>query len=339
MSFKLTIGRISRLGLPAFHNEAIISFQPDKETLNDDFLGYYLSQINYKDYQDTAIKGQTLNKGKLNSLEIALPPLPEQKKIACVLSTVQRAIEAQERIIRTTTELKKTLMHKLFTEGLCNEPQKQTEIGPIPESWAVVMLSDLIGISHGYAFKGKFFTTDGPTVLTPGNFKLDGGLYWGKRTKFTTETYDDSAVLDPGDLVVVMTDLTPTAKLLGGPAFVPEGRTILHNQRIGKIFPASPKTTPQFLYWVFLSHAFKRYMRLTATGSTVRHTSPTKIKDYKFGLPSLNEQEEVIEMLARADSKISVSERKSHALQDLFRTLLHELMTAKTRVHELELSL
>jgi type I restriction enzyme S subunit len=46
---------------------------------------------------------------------------------------VQRAIEAQERIIQTTTELKKALMHKLFTEGLRNEPQKQTEIGPVPQ--------------------------------------------------------------------------------------------------------------------------------------------------------------------------------------------------------------
>ena len=59
---------------------------------------------------------------------------------------MQRAIEAQERIIQTTTELKKALMHKLFTEGLRNEPQKQTEIGPVPESWEVVELGDVCTI-------------------------------------------------------------------------------------------------------------------------------------------------------------------------------------------------
>ena len=85
----------------------------------------------------------------LREFRLSLPPLPEQKKIAHILSTVQRAIEAQERIIQTTTELKKALMHKLFTEGLRNEPQKQTEIGPIPESWVVCKVGDVAKIQSG----------------------------------------------------------------------------------------------------------------------------------------------------------------------------------------------
>src|SRR6056297_1282348 len=89
-----------------------------------------------------------LSQSKLAELPMALPPLPEQKKIAHILSTVQQAIEAQERIIQTTTELKKALMHKFFTEGLRNEPQKQTEIGPVPESWEVVSLSDIAKIER-----------------------------------------------------------------------------------------------------------------------------------------------------------------------------------------------
>ena len=63
------------------------------------------------------------------------PSVPEQQKIAAMLGLVQRAIEQQERLIALTTELKKSLMHKLFTEGVCGERQKQTEIGPVPESW------------------------------------------------------------------------------------------------------------------------------------------------------------------------------------------------------------
>ena len=59
-----------------------------------------------------------LSQSKLAELPMALSPLPEQKKIAYILSTVQQAIEAQERIIPTITELKNALMQKLFTEGL-----------------------------------------------------------------------------------------------------------------------------------------------------------------------------------------------------------------------------
>lgn len=84
-----------------------------------------------------------LSQSKLCELPLAIPPLAEQRKIAAVLRLVQRAIEQQERLIALTTELKKTFLHKLFTEGLHGEPQKQTDIGPIPQSWEVVPLESV----------------------------------------------------------------------------------------------------------------------------------------------------------------------------------------------------
>ena len=82
-----------------------------------------------------------LSQSKLCELPMPVPPLSEQRKIAAVLGVVQRAIEQQERLLQLTAELKKTLLHQLFTQGLRGEPQKQTEIGPVPESWEVVPLA------------------------------------------------------------------------------------------------------------------------------------------------------------------------------------------------------
>jgi type I restriction enzyme S subunit len=86
---------------------------------------------------------------QLKSLPIPVPPVSEQRKIAAVLGLVQRAIEQQERLIALTTELKKALLHKLFTEGLRGEPQKQTEIGPVPKSWEVMRLGSLAKVGNG----------------------------------------------------------------------------------------------------------------------------------------------------------------------------------------------
>ena len=129
------------------NNHAHVVCAKDAVTTNV-FFTNIVNYLNIDPFIGGDARGK-LTKAILTQLAIPLPPLPEQKKIAHILSTVQRAIEAQERIIQTTTELKKALMHKLFTEGLRNEPQKQTEIGPVPESWEVVPLSDVCRFQSG----------------------------------------------------------------------------------------------------------------------------------------------------------------------------------------------
>ena len=62
---------------------------------------------------------------------------------------VQRAMELQERLLALTAELKKALLHQLFTAGLRGEPQKQTDLGPVPESWEVVALEDICTFLSG----------------------------------------------------------------------------------------------------------------------------------------------------------------------------------------------
>ena len=80
MSFKLTIGRISRLGIPSFHNEAIISIRPHLLSL-DPYLFKVLPLFAQSGNSKDAIKGATLNRESLSNIPIALPPLAEQHRI------------------------------------------------------------------------------------------------------------------------------------------------------------------------------------------------------------------------------------------------------------------
>jgi len=281
-----------------------------------------------------------LSRSKLAELPMALPPLFEQQKIAQILSTVQRAIEEQERIIQTTTELKKALMQKLFTEGLRGEPQKQTEIGLVPESWEVVALGSFFQIKHGYAFDGKFFEPLGDFILmTPGHFNEEGGFRdQDDKTKYFTGDIPESYILEKDDLVVAMTE--QKSGLLGRAAFVPEHGRYLHNQRLGLIVNLdTTRLNKRFLSNIFNSPHLRVEVAKTSTGSKVKHTSPTKLRAVRVALPpTLEEQEDIAGALVITDRKVAVAVAKKEQFQALFRTILHELMTAKIRVDEVELS-
>lgn len=311
MSFKLTIGRIARLGIPALHNEAIISFVPVREKVDDRYLAYYLSQINYSDYQDKAIKGHTLNKGKIDALEIALPPLPEQQRIAQVLSTVQEAIAQQERLIRTTTELKQALMQKLFTEGLRGEKQKETEIGRVPESWEVVELSDVFKFTSG---KPKPIDT----TLTRSD-ERPIPVYGGNGIMgYTTERLLDQTTLILGRVG----EYCGCAHLTEPMAWITDNA----------LYVKEDKLKPNYEY--LREHL--DYLDLNQYSNKMGQPLITQgiIGKVKFGLPTRKEQDEIATALKAVEDRIHVAEHKRNALQDLFRTLLHELMTGKVRVGE-----
>lgn len=117
MSFKLTIGRVATLGIDACHNEAIMSIYPH-EGVNRRYLGYYLSQVDYSEHHDRQIKGNTLNKAKIDRIPVLLPPEPEQEAIADVLDLVVRAQELGSRLTALADGLRTTARDQLMTGEL-----------------------------------------------------------------------------------------------------------------------------------------------------------------------------------------------------------------------------
>jgi type I restriction enzyme S subunit len=272
----------------------------------------------------------------LSERSLPLPPLPEQKKIAHILSTVQRAIEAQERIIQTTTELKKALMHKLFTEGLRNEPQKQTEIGPVPESWEVVELGSLAKVGNGSTPKrANEAYWEGGTIPWLNSTKIHDRFITEADQFVTPQAVKECHLprVAPNSLLIA---ITGQGKTLGNSAITRIETCI--NQHLAYAQFHAAKIVPDFVLW-FMQTRYD-YLRAIAHGggSTKGALTCGFLKTLLIPVPSRAEQEEIATTFQTLKDKQNYAVRKQAALQDIFRTLLHELMTAKTRVHELEFS-
>lgn len=209
----------------------------------------------------------------------------------------------------------------------------QTEMGPLPKDWVAVQLRQLFKLKNGFAFKGEFFSNSGPVVLTPGNFKLEGGLYFERRnTKHYSASYPKSYELEYDDLVVVMTDLTPDCNLLGKPAFIDTRERLLHNQRIGKIEQLSGRWDKKYLFYSLLSKSYLSTVKNAATGSTVRHTSPSTIYSAWVAEPPKKEQTAIANALSDVDALINSLEKLIAKKQAIKTATMQQLLTGKTRL-------
>src|SRR5258708_6638163 len=140
-------------------------------------------------------------------------------------------------------------------------------------------------------------------------------------------------VFSRGDLLVVMTDLTPECNSVGKPACVQLDDTILHNERIGKIVPTTGRISSSFLYRYFLSNVHAARMKSTATGSTVRHTSNTSIYGGLIAIPpTKTEQEAIAGALSDVDALIESVEKLVAKKRQIKQGAMQELLTGKKRL-------
>ena len=331
----ITVGRSGSAGKVTVYEE---DFWPHNTSLyvrdfhgNDPyFAGFLLGSLDLARFK-TGASVPTLDRNSFKTLPILVPPLPEQKKIAHILSTVQRAIEAQDRIIQTTTELKKALMHKLFTEGPHNEPQKQTEIGPVPESWAVVKIKDhCIDSAFGPRFGSDLYARDGNILtLRTTDMEEDGRIDYNTAPVARIDYAKfEKHYLQKGDVVVSRSGTCGIASVFEGyPMPVLPGAFLIRLRM-------KPSVQPMFLRHYINSPVGRPYVLRLAQGAIQKNISGTRLGNLSIPLPSIEEQREISGMVGTIDKKLEGHRIKLRANQELFRTFLHELMTAKTRVHE-----
>lgn len=332
-----TIGEVAISKIPAATNQAIITIVPKAQVRSDYLyyaLKYYGRHLVKYNIQSTQ---KNINKGIVERFSIPLPPLPEQRRIAHVLSTIQNAIAAQDDVISAARELKRSMMHRLFTYGPSENPMptKETEVGLLPDHWKVVKIGEItISSAFGPRFSGKLYDEDG-NVATLRTTDLDDdgkiGYETMPRARINEEKYGKH-FLQPGDFLVTRSGTCGIAAI-----FDSYSTPVLPGAFLIRLRLDEAKSYPQFLREYLNSDIGRSRIQRIATGAVQKNISGTRLKAFRIPLPPVAEQRKIARLLRRANEKIQAEERRKAALEEIFRSMLHELMTGRLRTHNLEL--
>lgn len=274
-----------------------------------------------------------LSRNRLAALSVPHPSVDEQRKVVHVLSRLRDALRIQVQARNLAESLKRAAMEVLFTRGLRDEQQKETELGPVPESWEVGELGEYIQ-SPDYGFTASATTEPkGPRLLRITDIQ-HGAVEWDsvpycicdKETLVTKR-------LRQNDIVVARIGATT------GKAFLirdcPEA---VFASYLIRIRSREQVLAPQFLYHFMQSEAYWMYINHNKGGRLKGGVNVPVLRALPIPVPASTEQDEIIAILDAIQRKIDLHRRKHAMLDELFKTLLQKLMTRQIRVADLDMS-
>ena len=272
--------------------------------------------------------------------QIPLPPLPEQRAIAEVLRTVQRAKEATEKVIAACRHLKQSLMRHLVTYGPVPFDQadkvalKETVYGPVPEQWPVIDLRDAVAsIDYGLsAAIPKMQPERGVRIVSTADVTKDGRILYGQiRQVEAPAKIVQRLTLRTGD---VLFNWRNSPELVGKTAIFDE----TGDPHIFASFILRIRTGEKKSHNAFLKHVLNYYREqgvfLTLARRAVNQANYNRneISVLKIALPPYAIQVAMAGLLRIVDGKLAAEQNRHRTISTLFNTLLHHLMTGKVRV-------
>jgi len=303
-----------------------------------DFIAFAVSQLDLNRLKRKSSQ-PLVTQGIIYSQVIGIPGLEEQRAIAHVLRTVQRAKEATEKIVAATRQLKASLMRHLFTYGPVPVDRaervelKETEIGLVPESWRVVDLGDAISeTQYGLSKRGE--TSGAFPILRMNN--LNGGRISAVDLQFVNLDDDDfrKYKLNRGDLLF---NRTNSFELVGKTSLFDLEDDFVFASYLIRVVPHPDRLDPAFSnYYLNAGITQARLKGLATRAVSQSNINATKLRGLRIPLPSLEVQREIAASLQAVDRKLESEEARKKGLDALFSTLLHHLTTGKLRVRDLD---
>ncbi len=323
-------------------SQRLFALRTQPQKLYPRFLYYYLlSPIGrhqlLRRISGTAAEG--IRQAELRQLEVSYPEnLDTQKHIADILSAFDDKIELNNKISRTLEQMAQTIFKEWFVNFRFPGHEKikmvDSELGKIPEGWEAKKIKDIAKIQKGLSYSSSEISEkpSGVPMLNLANF-LRGGGFNPSGIKYYLGRYKEDDLVQNGDIIIAMTDLTSNREVFGHPARVPSysqwDRIILS---LDACAVKTEEVLRDLLYYLMMRKDFAFRMASSAGGTNIAHLSKSTIEDYVFALPTRELPEKFhnfVNPIVASGNKIEIENQRLAALRDL---LLPKLMSGKIRV-------
>jgi type I restriction enzyme S subunit len=326
-----TIGRTAVVDIKdKFTVQRSVAILRPNENLNSKYLNYTLNTnyIKKQIIQKANITAQAgIYLGELSKLTIIIPPLPEQQKIADILSTVDEEIENVDKLIEKSKELKKGLMQRLLTKGIGHKEFKKTEIGVIPKEWEVKKLCEVSKIRRGASPRPisdmRWFSHKSNIGWIRISDVTKQGKYIYKTEQYlSNEGVSKSVLVKKDNLIMSICATVGKPTILKMDCCIHDGFVVFDE--------LSKKIYIEYLYY-YLDKYQEHFKKVGQIG-TQMNLNTDLVNDIIIPIPPISKQQKIADILSAVDDQLEEYQAKKEKLELLKKGLMQKLLTGKIRV-------
>ena len=323
-------------GVKAWNCSDLVIVRPHRNKLNPLFLASYVNLAS--GVINTQLVGavqQHYNVGAAKKMQIPLPPIGEQDKIASIIGMLNKKITINSKINDNLLEQIRTLCTAWLSD------YKPFD-GAVPSDWVETPLSDIAEFVSGYSYKGSELTDSTIAMATIKNFDRKGGFKLdGYKEIIPSSKLKESQHAELFDTLVAHTDLTQNAEVIGNaePVMSKSGYDdIVFSMDLVKVLPKKENVSKFLLAAILQDKKFKAHCLGYVNGTTVLHLSKKALPEYKLFLPSdLSKLRPLDEIVTTLYKQISSNISENTYLEELRVALLPKLMSGELDVSGIDL--
>lgn len=276
---------------------------------------YFLDQMTNR---MTGTSYPAVNKSDFENVQLFVPPLHEQHRIADILSTVDEQIQKTDEIITDLRELRRGLRQDMYHAGFTDASiAEHPTIGEYPENWSVAELSAVAEVTMGSSPKSEYYNKEGDGLPF-----FQGSADFGEKTPaVTTWCSKPNKTASRGD--ILMSVRAPVGDLNVATEECCIGRGL------AGISPID--VDPSYLYGMLKVR--KEYLASIASGSTFESINSSELRTLDILVPQIQEQENIGDVLESVTNSYEKEQKYKQSLQELKRGLMQDLLTGKVRVN------